>query len=136
MGCGIMGKYDIVVFNDEDLALEVNIDKGEETVWLNQDQIAQLFSVDRTRVVRHINNIYNDDELDRKSTCAENAQVQKEGFREVKRNIKYYNLDMIISIGYRVKSKRGIVFRKWANTILKGYLLEGYAVNKKKIRLP
>ncbi len=95
----MMNKYEIVVFNDDDFSLEVNIDKDEETVWLTQEQIALLFEVDRTRIVRHINNIYNDDELDRYSTCAENAQVQIEGTRKVKRNIRYYNLDMIISVG-------------------------------------
>ena len=128
-----MEKHEVVVFNDDDFSLEVNIDKDKETVWLTQDQIALLFNVDRTRIVRHINNIYNDDELDKYSTCAENAQVQIEGAKKVNRNIKYYNLDMIISVGYRVKSKRGIVFRRWANKILKSYLLEGYVVNKKRL---
>ena len=95
--------------------------------------MALLFDVDRTRILRHISNIYSDGELDLFSTCAENAQVQVEGARKVKRRIKIYNLDMIISVGYRVKSKRGIIFRKWANKILKEYLIQGYSVNEKRI---
>ena len=95
--------------------------------------MALLFDVDRTRIVRHISNIYSDGELDLFSTCAENAQVQVEGARKVKRRIKIYNLDMIISVGYRINSKRGIAFRRWANKILKEYLIQGYSINEKKI---
>lgn len=95
--------------------------------------MADLFDIDRTRIVRHINNIYQDKELDTNSTCAETAQVQIEGDRKIKRKIKLYNLDMIISVGYRVKSKRGIVFRKWANKVLKEYLIQGYSINQKRL---
>lgn len=105
-------RFDIVKFVDDDFELEVMADRDNETVWLSQEEMALLFNVDRTRIVRHVNNIYNDGELDVFSTCAENAQVQIEGNREVKRNIKIYNLDMIISVGYRVKSQRGIIFRR------------------------
>ncbi len=94
--------------------------------------MAILFNVDRTRIVRHISNVYKDKELLYESTCAENAQVQKEGDRVVKRIIKYYNLDMIIAVGYRVNSKRGTLFRQWASQVLKQYLINGYSINKER----
>ncbi len=126
-------KYELIKFEDGDFSLDVNVSPNEETVWLTQEQMALLFNVDRTRIVRHINNIYGENELDILSTCAENAQVQFEGARQVKRKIKIYNLDMIIAVGYRVNSKRGTQFRKWANSILKQYLLNGYAINAERI---
>ena len=128
-----MSNYKIVKFIDNEFEIDVRTDKDNDTVWLTQDEMALIFDVDRTRIVRHISNIYSDGELDLFSTCAENAQVQVEGARKVKRRIKIYNLDMIISVGYRVKSKRGIIFRKWANKILKEYLIQGYSVNEKRI---
>ena len=100
-------------------------------MWLTQAQMAELFQTDRTSIVRHINNIYKVEELDRMSTCAKIAQVQIEGGRSVMRNIPYFNLDMIISVGYRVNSKRGVKFRQWANRILKDYLVKGFAVNQR-----
>ena len=93
--------------------------------------MAELFQTDRTSIVRHINNIYKVEELDREATCAKITQVQTEGKRRVSRNIPYFNLDMIISVGYRVNSKRGIKFRQWANRILRDYLIKGYVVNEK-----
>ena len=108
-----MDKFDLVRFTDNDFELDVRADSEKETVWLTQDEMALLFDVDRTRILRHINNIYSENELDQKSTCAENAQVRREGKREVMRSIKLYNLDMIVSVGYRVKSHRGILFRRW-----------------------
>ena len=129
----IMSDYEIVKFIDNEFEIDVRTDRENDTVWLTQDEMALLFDVDRTRIVRHISNIYSDGELDLFSTCAENAQVQIEGARKVKRRIKIYNLDMIISVGYRVNSKRGIIFRKWANRILKEYLIQGYSVNEKRI---
>ena len=128
-----MEKYEVIKFVDNDFELDVRTDKVNETVWLTQDEMASLFNVDRTRIVRHINNIYSDNELDKLSTCAENAQVQFEGNRQVKRNIKLYNLDMIISVGYRVKSQRGIILRRWANKVLKEYLIQGYSINSKRL---
>ena len=113
--------------------MEVNFDKEHDTAWLTQNEMAILFGVDRTRIVRHIANIYRDGELDELSTSAENAQVRLEGNREIKRTVKIYNLDMIISVGYRVNSKKGIIFRKWASNILKNYLVEGYVVNNKRL---
>lgn len=94
---------------------------------------ATLFDVDRSRVTRHIKNIYDDNELDENSTCAENALVQTEGKRKVKRTIKIYNLDMILAVGYSVKSSNGIIFRKWATSILKDYMIKGYTINQKRL---
>ena len=92
-----------------------------ENVWLNIDSLTKLFKIDRTGITRHINNIYKDEELEEDLTCAKIAQVQIEGSRNVTRNIAYYNLDMIISIGFRVNSKPAIKFRTWANAIIKDY---------------
>jgi len=128
-----MDKFDIVRFTDNGFELDVRADSEKETVWLTQDEMALLFDVDRTRILRHINNIYSENELDQKSTCAENAQVRREGKREVMRSIKLFNLDMIVSVGYRVKSHRGILFRRWANKVLKEYLVQGYAINQKRL---
>ena len=121
----------IVVYQTDDEQTHIDVRLENETVWLTQAQMAELFQTDRTSIVRHINKIYADDELDRESTCAKIAQVQKEGKRTVKRTIPYFNLDMIISVGYRVNSKRGIKFRQWANSILKQYLIKGYAINER-----
>ncbi len=109
-----MNNYQMVKFTDNDFELDVRANSENETVWLTQEEMATLFDVDRTRIVRHISNIYHDDELDISSTCAKTAHVQIEGNRKIQRVIKLYNLDMIISVGYRVKSKRGIFFRRWA----------------------
>ena len=121
----------IVIYQTEDGQTQIDVRLENETVWLTQAQIAELFQTDRTSIVRHINNIYKVEELDRDSTCAKIAQVQIEGKRTVKRNIPLFNLDMIISVGYRVNSKRGIKFRQWANRILKEYLVKGFAVNER-----
>ncbi len=124
-------KNEIVLFENQNIKLEVNM--KDETVWLSQQQMAELFDSSRTNVIEHINNIYADGELDKVSTCQDFRQVRKEGKRDVVRNIPFYNLDMIISVGYRVNSKRGIIFRKWATRILKEYLLKGYAVNQRRL---
>ena len=124
-------KNKIVLFENEDVKLEVNV--KDETVWLTQLQMAELFNSSRTNIIEHINNIYSEGELDKQSTCQEFRQVRKEGKRTVSRNSLFYNLDMIISVGYRVKSKQGIIFRKWATSVLKDYLLKGYAVNQKRL---
>ena len=122
-------KNEIILFENQNVKLEVNV--KDETVWLNREQLAILFDRDIKTIGKHINNALNE-ELDN-STVAKFATVQKEGNREVTRNIEYYNLDMIISIGYRVKSQNGIVFRKWANKVLKDYMLQGYAINQKRL---
>lgn len=130
-----MKKYNLVVFNDEDLELEVKVDKDNETVWLNLDEIAILFDRDKSVISRHIKNILNE-ELEKEEVIAKFATTTKHGAIEGKSQthlVDFYNLDMIISIGYRVKSKRGIAFRKWANNVLKKYLLEGYVVNSKRL---
>ena len=124
-------KNEIVIFENQNVKLEVNM--KDETVWLSLDQMATLFDRDKSVISRHIKNAF-EEELDRSSTVAKFATVQKEGTREITRNIDYYNLDVIISVGYRVKSKNGVAFRKWANKILKDYLIKGYAVNEKRLK--
>lgn len=122
-------KNEIVLFENQDVKLEVNM--KDETVWLNANQMSELFGRDSKTIRKHIDNALKE-ELDN-STVANFATVQKEGNRNITRNIEYYNLDMIISVGYRVKSKNGIVFRKWANKIIKDYLIKGYAANNKRL---
>lgn len=124
---------EVVIFKNGELELEVTVSENRENAWLSQNQMATLFDVDRSRVTRHIKNIYDDNELDENSTCAENALVQTEGKRKVKRTIKIYNLDMILAVGYRVKSPNGIIFRKWATSILKDYMIKGYTINQKRL---
>ena len=120
----------IVIYQTKDGKTSIDVKLENETVWLNQVQMAELFQTDRTSVVKHVNNIYKSEELEKDSTCAKIAQVQMEGNRTIKRHIIYYNLDMIISVGYRVNSMRGTQFRIWANKVLKDYLIKGYAINQ------
>ena len=120
---------EIILFENQNVKLEVNM--KDETVWLNREQLAELFDRDVKTIGKHINNALKE-ELDN-STVAKFATVQTEGNRKVTRDIEYYNLDMIISVGYRVKSQNGIIFRKWANKVLKDYMLQGYAVNQKRL---
>lgn len=122
-------KNEIILFENQNVTLEVNM--KDETVWLNREQLSKLFNRDIKTIGKHINNALKE-ELD-DSTIAKFATVQNEGNRTVTRNIEYYNLDMIISVGYRVKSQNGIIFRKWANKILKDYMLKGYAINQKRL---
>lgn len=118
---------EIVIFKDNELELNVSLSTEENTVWLSLDAMSKLFDKNKSTISRHIKNIFDEGELDGQVTVANFATVQVEKEREVKRNITYYNLDVIISVGYRVKSKRGIIFRQWANKVLKQYLLQGYA---------
>ena len=127
-----MDEFNIIKFVDNNFEIDVRTDINNETIWLTQKEMALLFDVDRTSIVRHINNIYKDKELDINS---ENAHVQMEGNRKVNRIIKIYNLDMIISVGYRVKSQKGVIFRKWANKVLKEYLIQGYSINQRRIEV-
>ena len=120
----------IVIYQTADGQTTVDVRMEGDTVWLSQAQMAELFQTDRTSILRHIKNIYKTGELEEDSTCAFFAQVRIEGKRTVTRQIPYYNLDLIISVGYRVNSLRGTQFRIWANRVLKEYLLKGYAVNK------
>ena len=127
-----MKKYELVKFTDNGFELDVRTDKENETVWLTQKEMSILFETSVDNIGLHIKNIINDGELD-ESTTEESSVVQTEGNRQIKRTINIYNLDMIISVGYRVKSHRGIMFRKWANKVLKDYLIKGYAVNQKRL---
>ena len=127
-------KNEIVLFENQDVKLEVNV--KDETVWLSLEQMAKLFGRDRTVITRHINNIFKSQELDKNEVCAKIAHTTEHGAIKEKtqtRELDYYNLDMIISVGFRVKSKQGIVFRKWANKVLKDYLLKGYAINQRRL---
>jgi len=118
---------EIVLFESSDHAVRLNVAVDQETVWLTQSQLTILFAVDRTVITRHINNIFKEGELERESN------VQKMHIANADRPVQYYNLDVIISLGYRVKSQRGVEFRRWANSILKQYLLQGYAVNRNRL---
>lgn len=122
-------RNEIILFENQNVKLEVNV--KDETVWLNREQLSKLFGRDIKTIGKHINNALKE-ELD-DSTVAKFATVRKEGERNVIRNIDYYNLDMIISVGYRVKSNNGIIFRRWANQVLKDYMLKGYALNQKRL---
>ena len=124
----------IEIYSSQDGSIQLKVKLENDTVWLTQSQMAELFGVDRTSIVRHIRNIYKSEELDQNSTCANNAQVRTEGHRSILREIPYYNLDMIISVGYRVNSKNATSFRRWATSVLKQYLIKGYAINQ-QIRL-
>ncbi len=107
---------------------------SDETVWLSQQQIAELFQKSRTTIVEHIHNIYKEGELEEASTCRNYRQVQTKGSREVSRTIPFYNLDMIISVGYRVKSRRGVQFRIWAGGIIKEYMRKGFAMDDLRLK--
>lgn len=122
---------EVVLFETKDKEIKLSVPLEQETVWLNRNQMADLFGRDVKTIGKHINNALKE-ELD-DSTVAKFATVQNEGGREVERNLEYYNLDMIISVGYRVKSRRGVEFRRWANNVLKQYILQGYAVNNNRI---
>ena len=120
----------IEIYRSLDGSIQLNVKLENDTVWLTQSQMAELFGVDRTSIVRHIRNIYKSEELDQNSTCAKNAQIRTEGHRSILREIPYYNLDMIISVGYRVNSKNATSFRRWATSVLKQYIIKGYAINQ------
>ena len=119
--------YQLIVFTEDGLSLDVRVDAEKETVWLTQAEMAELFGVDRTRITRHVNNILQGEEVNFESN------VRKAHFANSDRPTSLYSLDMILAVGYRVNSKRGIVFRRWANTVLKQYLVEGYALNEKRL---
>lgn len=120
----------IEIYRSKDGTVQLNVKLGNESVWLTQSQMAELFGVDRTSIVRHIRNIYKSEELDESSTCAKSAQVRMEGQRQIVREIPLYNLDVIISVGYRVNSKNATSFRRWATSVLKQYIIKGYAINQ------
>ena len=121
----------IVIYQSEDGQTQVDVRLENEMVWLTQAQMVDLFQTTKQNVSLHVGNVFKEGELEEKSTVKEYLTVQKEGERKVSRKVKYYNLDVIISVGYRVKSKRGTAFRIWANNVLKQYLIKGYAVNER-----
>jgi len=128
---------ELITYNSSDGKISFNVNVFEETVWLTQKQMADLFDRDRTVILKHINNIFTEGELDEKVVCAFFAHTTSHGAIAGKTQdqlVKYYNLDVIISVGYRVKSQRGTQFRKWATGVLKQYLLNGYAINESRIK--
>ena len=124
---------EIEIYKDKDNQTQIEVKFVEDTVWLNQAQLADLFKGSRTNIVEHIKNIYKTGELEEASTCRKFRQVRKEGGRNIERQIEHYNLDIIISVGYRVNSKQGTQFRQWATQRLKDYLVKGYAINEKRL---
>ena len=127
-------KNNIVIYQLEDGKTKIDVKLEDETVWLSQQQMAELFSTSRTNIIEHINNIYNEEELDKNSTCQNFRQVRKEGNRTVNREIPYYNLDMIISLGYRIKSKVATNFRRWATERLKEYMIKGFTMDDERLK--
>lgn len=122
---------EIIIYRAEDNTVQLDVRMENETVWLNLNQMAMLFDRDKSVISRHIRDVFRERELSKEATVAKNATVQIEGGRAIVRQMDYYNLDVIISVGYRVKSQRGVQFRQWANRILKDYLVKGYAINEK-----
>ncbi|WP_319562878.1 RhuM family protein [Marispirochaeta sp.] len=127
-------KGEIVIYTDAAGSVQTEVRLEAETLWLTQNQLSELFATDRTSIVKHIKNILETEELEEAATCAKFAQVQQEGNRQVRREILYYNLDMILSVGYRVNSKQGTRFRIWANRVLKEHLVQGYTINQQRLQ--
>ena len=126
-------KGEIIIYKGEDGKSQLDVRLENETIWLNQRQISELFDRDYKTIAKHIGNIYKEKELPKKATVAKFAIVQQEGKRQVSRELEYYNLDLIISVGYRVNSRRGIQFRIWATKTLKEHLVKGYTINEKRL---
>ena len=127
----IENRGEIIIYRAEDNTVQLDVRMENETVWLSQQQMVQLFNSTKQNISLHIGNIFREGELRKEATVKEYLTVQTEGNRQICRKVLYYNLDVIISVGYRVKSQRGVQFRQWANRILKDYLVKGYAVNEK-----
>lgn len=128
-----MADNELILFESQDKSISLNVPLRNDSVWLNRNQMAELFGRDVKTIGRHIGNALRE-EVDAQATVAKFATVQQEGDRRVERSIEYYNLDVIISVGYRVKSQRGVEFRKWANSVLRQYIMQGYAVNHNRIK--
>ena len=126
-----MEENKIIIYQTEDGQTQIDVRLENDTVWLTQAQMVELFQTTKQNVSLHVSNVFKEGELDQESTVKEYLTVQQEGKRAVSRQVKYYNLDVIISVGYRVKSKRGTAFRIWARRVLKDYLIKGYAVNER-----
>ncbi len=129
-----MNDSSIIMYTTEDGLTKIEVTIDEDTVWLSLDQMAELFQRNKSTISRHISNIFSKGELDSNSTVANFATVQMEGDRKVSRNIEYYNLDVVISVGYRVKSLRGTQFRIWANAIIKEYMKKGFALDDDRLK--
>ena len=129
-----MEENNIIIYQLEDGKTKIDVKLEDETVWLSQQQMAELFNTSRTNIIEHINNIYEEEELDKDSTCQYFRQVRKEGNRNVNREIPYYNLDMIISLGYRIKSKVATNFRKWATERIKEYMIKGFTMDDERLK--
>lgn len=130
-----MNQYgEIIIYQTEDGLTKINVNMQGETVWLSLDQMADLFQRDKSTISRHIKNVFEEGELVRDSTVAKFATVQNEGNRQVERGIEYYNLDVIISVGYRVKSQRGVQFRIWATERLKEYMIKGFTMDDERLK--
>lgn len=127
-------KGEVIIYQSEDGLTHINVKLEDETIWLTQQQMAELFQSSRTNVVEHIGNIYSEGELDQQATCRNFRQVQKEGNREVAREIPFYNLDMIISLGYRIKTSVATRFRIWATERLKEYMIKGFAMDDARLK--
>ena len=125
---------EVVIYTADDGNTKIDVNFIDETVWLSQQQMAELFKTSRTNIVEHIGNIYDEGELDKNSTCRNFRQVRKEGNRNVSRDIPFYNLDMIISLGYRIKSKIATDFRKWATERLKEYIIKGFTMDDERLK--
>ncbi|MGB4538968.1 MAG: virulence protein RhuM/Fic/DOC family protein [Prolixibacteraceae bacterium] len=129
----LLGLKQIEIFKSSDNQIELQVQIDTDTVWLTQEQMEYLFQTTKQNISLHINNVFAEKELDKNSTVKESLTVRTEGKRQVKRKIQFYNLDVIISVGYRVKSQRGTQFRQWATQRLKDYLVQGYAINEKRL---
>ena len=132
----IDGFREIIFYKTEDRNIKIEILMQDENLWLTQAKMAELFEVDRTVITKHIGNIVKEGELTKEATCAKIAHVQREGEREVNRPVEYYNLDMIIAVGYRVNSKKATMFRIWSTSILKEYIIKGFAMDDERLKNP
>lgn len=127
-------KGEIIIYTTSDGNVSLDARLENDTIWLTQDMMSKLFSTTSQNITMHIKNIYDEEELDKLSTCKNFLQVRKEGTRNVSRNLEFYNLDMILSVGYRIKSKTATQFRKWATSVLKNYMVKGYVINEKRLK--
>lgn len=127
-------KGELIIYQTEDGQTKIDVRMDNDTVWLSLDQMAELFQRDKSTISRHIKNVFQEGELTEDATVANFATVQSEGDRQVSRNITYFNLDVIISVGYRVKSLRGTQFRIWASSVLREYLIKGFAMNDELLK--
>jgi hypothetical protein len=134
MNPNLKNSGDVIIYQSEDGATKINVNLQDETVWLSQQQLVELYHTSRTNVVEHIRNIYNEGELEENQTCRNFRQVRIEGNREVNRSIPYYNLDMIISLGYRIKSSVATKFRIWATQRLKEYMIKGFVMDDERLK--